>query len=161
MAEVNESSTRKHKGVKRGKKLSTRVDLTPMVDLGFLLITFFIFTTTMSQPTAMRFITPDDRDTTNPSLAPESKTISLLLEENNIIKYYHGMQANLMQETNYGKEGLRKVLLDKLQAIRIAHGSSKDMVVLIKPGNGATYKNIIDVLDEMLINGISKYAVVE
>lgn len=161
MAEMQQSEVRNKKDVTRGKKLSTRVDLTPMVDLGFLLITFFIFTTTMSQPTAMRFITPDDRDTTNPSLAPESKTISLLLEENNIIKYYHGMQANLMQETNYDKDGLRRVLLDKLQAIREARGSAKEMVVLIKPRSGATYKNIIDVLDEMLINGISKYAVVE
>ncbi|MBX9732440.1 MAG: biopolymer transporter ExbD [Chitinophagaceae bacterium] len=161
MAEVHESSTSKHKGVKRGKKLSTRVDLTPMVDLGFLLITFFIFTTTMSQPTAMRFITPDDRDTTNPTLAAESKTISLLLKENNQIEYYFGMDAKTIATTTYDKDGLRNILLNKLKSIRLANGSNDDMVVLIKPTADATYKNLVDVMDEMLINGIKKYAVVK
>ena len=161
MAELIESSNRKQKVVNRGKKLTTKVDLTPMVDLGFLLITFFIFTTTMSQPTAMRFITPDDRDTTNPTLAAESKTISLILKENDTIDYYFGMNNNNLTTTTYDKMGLRKVLIDKQQMIRLANGSNGDMVVLIKPTAGATYKNIVDVMDEMLINGIKKYAVVE
>jgi biopolymer transport protein ExbD len=161
MAEMQQSEARNKQGATRGKKLSTRVDLTPMVDLGFLLITFFIFTTTMGQPTAMRFIVPDDRDTSKPTLAAESKTISLLLDDNNVIKYYHGMQENSQRETNYDKDGLRAVLLQKIQQLNLQHVKTSDMVVLIKPQAGSTYKNLVDVLDEMLINGISKYAVVE
>ena len=67
MAEINTSGTHSKRGGIRSKKLSTRVDLTPMVDLGFLLITFFIFTTTMQQSNAMKLIVPDDRDVKNPT----------------------------------------------------------------------------------------------
>jgi biopolymer transport protein ExbD len=79
MAEITApTANRKTPGVAKSKKLSTRVDLTPMVDLGFLLITFFIFTTTMSQPTAMRLILPADGKLTN---EPESAVITLLLDK--------------------------------------------------------------------------------
>src|SRR3990170_7230832 len=96
MAEMDTSGGgghhKKGPGVKKAKKLSTRVDLTPMVDLGFLLITFFIFTTTMSEPTAMRLFLP--KDTEKPeeqNKAKESGALTLLLGKNNQIFYYEGI----------------------------------------------------------------------
>jgi biopolymer transport protein ExbD len=90
MAEINTSgsSRKKGPGVKKSKKLSTRVDLTPMVDLGFLLITFFIFTTSMTRPTAMKLILPRDVPKDQRTPEPESAVITLL-DEMTIDEVHH------------------------------------------------------------------------
>jgi len=161
MAEMDTSGGGHHKkgpGVKKAKKLSTRVDLTPMVDLGFLLITFFIFTTTMSQPTAMRLFLP--KDTEKPEEQNKIKAsgaLSIMLAGNNQIFYYEGellpTGANF-KSTNY-KE-IRDVIINKKRST-----DPKDFVVVIKPTPDATYKNTVDMLDEMTINDVKRYAMVD
>ena len=129
-----------------------------MVDLGFLLITFFIFTTTMSQPTAMKLFLPKDAD--NPedqNKAKESGVITLLLGKDNNVFYYEGQLApdgsNFKSSTF--KE-IRTVLLDKK-----ARTNEKDLVVVLKPSSESTYKNVVDILDEMTINVLKRYALVD
>lgn len=161
MAEMDTSSGGGHKkgpGVKKGKKLSTRVDLTPMVDLGFLLITFFIFTTTMSQPTAMRLFLP--KDTEKPeeqNKVKASGALSLILAKDNSIFYYEGELApdgSNFKSTNF--QGIRDIIINKKRST-----NPEDFVVVIKPTPEATYKNTVDILDEMTINEVKRYALVD
>jgi len=160
MAEMDTSGGGHHKkgpGVKKAKKLSTRVDLTPMVDLGFLLITFFIFTTTMSQPTAMRLALPDDKvKPEDQNKIKQSGALTILLGKNNNIFYYEGElapDASNFKSTNF--KDIRKVVMDKKQA------ADTNLVVVIKPNDESNYKNFIDILDEMSINVVKRYAVVD
>ena len=158
MAEMEVKSGGGHKkgpGVKKGKKLSTRVDLTPMVDLGFLLITFFIFTTTMSQPTSMNLAMPKDTDKPDEeNKVKESGSLTLMLGKGNTIYYYFGNDPATMQTTGY--KDLRKIILDKKKIT-----PADDLFIIIKPDKDATYKNAVDVLDEMSINVINRYAMVD
>src|SRR5208282_5934482 len=105
MAEMDTSSGGGHKkgpGVKKSKKLSTRVDLTPMVDLGFLLITFFIFTTTVSQPTAMRIFLPKDvQKPEDQNKVKVSAVLTIMLGKDNHVYYYEGDDPKTLKETNY------------------------------------------------------------
>jgi len=148
----------KHKkgpGVKKGKKLSTRVDLTPMCDLGFLLITFFIFTTTMSQPTAMQMFLP--KDVKNPeeqNKVKNSAVITLMLGKDDKIYYYEGDDPTKMLQTTFKK--VRDVVLDKKRRT-----DPKDFMVVLKPTQDATYKNTVNILDEMTIDEVKRYAMVD
>ena len=159
MAEMDTSGGGGHKkggpGVKKGKKLSTRVDLTPMVDLGFLLITFFIFTTTMSQPTAMRLFLPKDvKDPNEQNKVKNSAVITLLLGGSDRIFYYEGDSAATLKPTDFKK--IRDIVIDKKNRT-----DPKDFVVVIKPTIDATYKNTVNILDEMTIDNIHRYAMVD
>jgi len=161
MAEMDTSGGGGHKkgpGVKKSKKLSTRVDLTPMVDLGFLLITFFIFTTTMSQPTAMKLNLPKDTDKPEEqNKVKESGVLTLMLGKNDQVYYYEGTlapDASNFKSSNF-KE-IRNEILTKKKST-----DPKDFVVVIKPDKDCTYKNVVDMLDEMLINDVKRYATVE
>jgi len=173
MAELDTSSGGGHKkgpGVKKGKKLSTRVDLTPMVDLGFLLITFFIFTTTMSQPTAMKLILPDDKvKPEEQNKAKESGALTIIMGDDNHIYYYEGQlkpdASNFLSASYNGENSIREVIMKKKVQVRsIAQDPSdpeKDLVIVIKPSSKCNYKNVIDILDEMSINVVKKYALVD
>jgi biopolymer transport protein ExbD len=161
MAEMDTSSGGGHKkgpGVKKGKKLSTRVDLTPMVDLGFLLITFFIFTTTMSQPTAMKLFLPKDTDKPEEqNKIKASGALSLMLGRNDGVFYYEGEllpDGSNFKSSNF--KDIRTVIINKKKST-----NPEDFVVVIKPGPESTYKNAVDMLDEMTINDVKRYAMVD
>lgn len=161
MAEMDTSSGGGHKkgpGVKKGKKLSTRVDLTPMVDLGFLLITFFIFTTTMAQPSAMRLFLPKDTDKPEEqNKVKASGALTIMLGKDNSVFYYEGElapDASNFKSSSF--KDIRDVIINKKK-----NTNPTDFVVVIKPGPESTYKNTVDMLDEMAINDVKRYAMVD
>ena len=141
MAEMDTSSGGGHKkgpGVKKGKKLSTRVDLTPMVDLGFLLLTFFVFTTTMSQSTAMNMNEPKD-DPNQQMKVKNSGAMTILLGKGNQVYYYYGqlMPETISQDfksTNF--KGIRALILEKKKSTPI-----DDLMYIIKSDEKSTFKN--------------------
>lgn len=161
MAELEQKEVGK-KGRKKGrKKMSTRIDLTPMVDLGFLLVTFFMLTTTFSKPQTMEINLPvkpkgEIKEEEQNSLKA-SKAFNIILGADNKLYWYIGMPNQPIEGpdvTNYSAQGIRKVLLEKNSGI-------PNMVVLIKPTNDANYKNVVDILDEMSISNIQRYALVD
>lgn len=158
MAEMEAKGGGGHKpgpGVKKGKKLSTRVDLTPMVDLGFLLITFFIFTTTMAEPTAMKLAMPKDtKDEKQLTEIEKSGALTIMLGKADYVYYYFGDQVEKLQVTNFQK--IRDVIIEKKK-----NTPSDKLFITIKPDKDATYGNAERILDEMLINDIPRYAMVD
>jgi biopolymer transport protein ExbD len=160
MAELDTSSGGGKKGGKvRSKKASTRIDLTAMVDLAFLLITFFILTTTLAKPKAMDVTMPDKEEKNTDQLpVPASRTMTLLLGANNKLEWFVGEpgKAKPNQDT-YGKNGIRKALIEEGKKIQAASG--KYMIVIIKPSDKAVYKNLVDALDEMKIAAVQSFAV--
>jgi len=161
MAEMDTSGGGGHKkgpGVKKAKKASTRVDLTPMVDLGFLLITFFIFTTTISQPTAMKLNLPKDTDKPEEqNKLKESGALTLLLGKNDNVYFYEGQLAP--DAANLQTTTMKKVRDEIIKKKRST--PPEDLMIVIKPGNQSTYKDVVDALDEMTINSIKRYALVD
>ncbi|MFZ4411913.1 MAG: ExbD/TolR family protein [Bacteroidales bacterium] len=191
MAEINtEGKGGKHKG---SKKVSTRVDLTPMVDLAFLLITFFMLTTSMLKPQTMEISMPskDKVDIKDQTKVNALKAITIILGKNDTVYYYFGTRSKdnidpKVEVTTYASSGIRKILLmrntevmakvSELKALK-AKNKIKDEdykkqlseakslktapVVLIKASDDSSYKNLVDILDEMQICNIGRYAIVD
>lgn len=174
---------KKGPGVKKAKKLSTRVDMTPMVDLGFLLITFFIFTATMSSPVGMDLNMPKETDKTEEQTkVKQSGALTLMLGKDNKIFYYEGELAedgsNFLQ-TTFSK--IRDIIINKRKSVIASYSGNadceakarsngkdprrecedEDFIVVIKPTEEATFKNTVDILDEMTINNVRRFAMVK
>jgi biopolymer transport protein ExbD len=192
MASVEGGGDEGHKkgpGVKKAKKLSTRVDMTPMVDLGFLLITFFIFTATLSSPVAMDLNMPKDTEKVEEeSKIKQSGALTILLGRGDQVYYYEGElteenASSIFKQTTF--KGIRDVIIKKKQQVikdykpeakdedikqkAKARGDKdwekaaldRDFFVVIKPNAEATYKNTVDILDEMTINNVKRFAMVK
>ncbi len=176
MAEIAESGGGgKKKGGKKAKKLSTRVDLTPMVDLGFLLITFFMFTTTMAKPKTMQINMPDNDKTITDeerNKVKNSTALTILLSKEHRLYHYEGIGDDPTNppEVNVTyfrpNDGIRDVIIDKkkkVEDLKRTGGLTADdqMTVLIKPDDDCTYDDVVSILDEMNINDVKVYAIVD
>ena len=195
MAEINTGGGEGGKG--KPKKLNLRVDFTPMVDMNMLLLTFFMFCTSLSKPQVMELVLPikDSKTLTDEekNKVKDTKAITLILGGENKVYYYFGKidkekfaDYNSLQVTDYSPEGLRGILLSRNEDVvsqitdlkkkklnkeiteaefKEASSKIKDdpdgQVVIIKPTDTSTYRNLVDALDEMQITSIGKYALVE
>ncbi len=194
MSEIQTGGGEQKKG--KPKKMSLRVDFTPMVDMNMLLITFFMFCTSLAKPQTMDITMPvkDEKVTESErNKVADDKAITVILGEKNKIYYYFGKpnykDYNSLKVANYGssedKSSLRSVLLGRnkvsiakirklrdmkarkqikqadydLQVKKIRNDKN-GQVVIIKPTDESTYKNLVDALDEMQICSIGIYAIV-
>jgi biopolymer transport protein ExbD len=183
-----DSGHKKGPGVKKAKKLSTRVDMTPMVDLGFLLITFFIFTATMKSPTTMDLNMPKESDEKDETKIKQSGALTILLGKDDHVYYYEGELTQENASTVFKSatfKDIRAEIIKKKQEVIKNHvhddkcqelkdkarakgdknwetaDLDRDLVVVIKPDAEATYKNTVDILDEMTINAVKRFAMVK
>jgi biopolymer transport protein ExbD len=156
MAEVNTGGGGggKKGGKVRAKKASTKIDMTPMVDLAFLLLTFFMLANTFSKPQTMEINMPEKpKPEDKLPEVNEKKVLTLALGENDKIYYYVGITDPDVKVTNYSANGIRKVLREKKAEI-------PKLIVLIKPMDESKYKNVVDMFDEMNISEVATYALV-
>ncbi|WP_291145724.1 ExbD/TolR family protein [Flavobacterium sp. UBA7680] len=154
----------------RSKKLNSRVDLTAMVSVSFLLIIFFMLVGELSKPKAISLGLPD-RDRACCDCPPphygENRSITVMLGENNKLIYYMGLLSSPIvspKEIKYGKEGIRQELLKRnksmLEYSAALRKPGRGITVIIKPSKKSNFKNLIDILDEMAIANIKTYAII-
>lgn len=154
MAELNYS----HAGAGKHslKKMPVRVDLTAMVDLAFLLITFFMLATSLSKPRSMPLAMPADGPD---GLVPESRSMTVCLGKNNQVLYYLGLADKPLigPKITRSGESLRQALVETGRKVFATTG--KDMIVVLKPDDHSVYSNLVDALDELNITNVKTYAI--
>lgn len=148
-----------------GKKGAPHIDMTPMVDLGFLLITFFMLATTFSKPKTMEIMKPAKNTETDPPKVNVKRVLSILLGENDKVYFYQapeGVGAELkVDSADFGAAGIRSSIRQRQKDVEATFGSKDTLVVLIKGMPKAKYKNMVDILDEMRITGVKSYALID
>jgi biopolymer transport protein ExbD len=157
MAELN-STPEKSGNRTRSRKTALRVDLTAMVDLAFLLITFFMLTTTLSKPKAMDLSMPVG----DSEPVAQSRTMTICLGKNNQAMYYLGTAEKPLiaaRLTNYSSNGLRKAIFETRKYVQQTTG--KSMLVVIKPAEHSIYENLVNTLDEMTITNVQQFAIAD
>ena len=192
MSEVAQKESKGKKG--KPKKLSTRVDFTPMVDLGFLLITFFMLATTLSKPQTMEIAMPSKDPVTKEeqTQVKASRAVTVILDKDHKVYYYEGTRDEktgidpVVNLTDFSPKGIRKFLIKKnydimvkiedLKTKKAAKKLSEEdfnkqrdefmadktaPIIIIKATNDAKYGDLINILDEMAICNIGRYAIVD
>ena len=195
MAEIVQEEGHKGKGKKKAKKHGTHIDMTPMVDLACLLLTFFMLTTAFNKPKVMEIILPEKpKENEKPPELDKSRALSIILFEEDKVLWYSGLadpskELPVLTETNFTKDGIRKVLLQRNKDLfmsitqmnkdvvdgkiklprdsiegrikRFYKADKSGPIVLIKAADGVKYRNVVDIIDEMAITNIARYSLVD
>ncbi|OUD36655.1 biopolymer transporter ExbD [Flavobacterium sp. FPG59] len=154
----------------RSKKLESRVDLTAMVSVSFLLIVFFMVTIDLAKPNSFGLGLPYDDEYTcrwYGACGGENRSVTILLGDNNKLITYTGtldLPIAPPREIEYGKNGIRTLLLKQNKSILDYSAQlgrpGRGITVIIKPSTKCNYKNLVDILDEMVITKIDTYAII-
>ncbi len=145
MAQLSTPSTRGR------KRHGLHIDMTPLVDLAFLLLTFFVLTRTLNKDYTLEVNKPEDKNGAVVDVSAE-RVLTLMLGAEN--KIYYERAREPMQTTDYSHQGIRKLLLDSKRDI-------SRLVVIIKPMKESRYQNLVDILDEVSITKLSNYYLVK
>lgn len=141
----------------RIKKNAINVDMNPMVDLAFLLLTFFMLATTFSQPQTMELImpvNPDVDDVQKEQAVKESRALNIVLSGKDQIYCYQGLTSPEVIKMDCNSSEVKTLLIDKKTTVQ-------GLIVLIKAEESSRYENLIDILDELNQIGIERYAIAE
>lgn len=164
MAELNipEGNPRNRNKRNRAKKIPIKVDLTPMVDLAFLLITFFMLTTTLLEQKAIALIEPIDKGPQTP--VSECQVLNLLTDSLGQVYYWEGLECRAVQPIALtGSHNLKDKIREKSGFLKsnclYASGKKKSVICLIKLLPGTRYDNMVKVLDEMVADSVPTYAI--
>lgn len=136
----------------RGARRSLHLDMTPMVDLAFLLLTFFILTMTINEEHVLKIQMPDQDTKKEGPPINSARVLTVLLGEANKVFCFQGSDA--IKITGYGPDGIRTILKESMI-------KRNDLVVLIKPTSRCRYQNLIDIMDEVRIVGLENYYLVK
>ncbi|WP_207426228.1 biopolymer transporter ExbD [Pedobacter sp. SYSU D00535] len=164
MAELN-TQARSLRGRRRTQTIAARVDLTAMVDLMFLLITFFMLTSSLSKFHNMPLAMPDKAPGGSGFKIPDNRSMTICLGDNNKVLWYMGAVANPLagpSTTHYSSSGIRKEITAKnKEAIQSSGSITKGLIVVVKPSDKSSYKNLVDILDELKIAGVNTYFIAD
>jgi biopolymer transport protein ExbD len=158
MADIEIKSKKTKQATQAPVKKIIRVDLTPMVDLGFLLITFFVFTTTMAKATVMDIVTPVDAPPGNPVC--NSCALTVLLDKDDAVYFYTGaFEKGNLSRSDFA--AIREVIQQRKLALEVIGRDKSQFALIIKSSDAARFKNFVDITDEVTINNVKRYYIGE
>jgi biopolymer transport protein ExbD len=135
----------KGKKRKKGRRLGIRIDMTPLVDVAFLLLTFFMFTTSMSRPQTMEINLPPDKDVKVE--VAESNLMTLRVNDRAEVFWSMGIES----PKRIDQKDLRVFLRDRLA------GNPK-LIVVLKIDRAGKYSTMVNLIDELNLSQITRFS---